>query len=609
MHRSSVTTITFFLIVSLIILGPFANTTNLFSSPAMAQGYDNYYGDSYYSKYPTDDKKYECRTGPFQGFFVSSVEFCKFNKFDDRKDHSSRDNNNNNNNNRTGTQGPTGPQGPAGPAGTQGLPGLNGTNGNNGTNGVNGTNIEPCVACLLDALAKLDSGAILVNVTANLERGQQGPSGDVSVTLPLTIDVDVAILLQQQLAESLGLDVNATIFEICAAIDAQQGSLDVAAILDALADTLVPIVTAQITQLVNQIAIAISEITGEPIDQALIDEILASIDIDDIVVQITANVQVSLEILEECLDLTPIPPIPPPATTETLTVIKNVDCQANSTTCANNPIQPSNFTIVINGTNPIPDEFSGESTGTNVELEPGPYNVTEQGLDSNTPQACANMAFEAGSDLGNNLFICTNFSEECSDVISAGESLSCIINNVLIDTSPASLTVNKTIFGCNMFPNSFSMDCRSLNNSSQWISCNDPPISNTIYCIALNENSFDIEVNASNNQQINQFDGSAAGTTITNLQPGTYRVNEIEYPNNINQLGEDPGTETFSCVPRGFADGGTFINQTADIFYENCFEYEDQQGNNCNTITLGAGEHRTCTVKNYISFGAVRNPP
>ena len=22
--------------------------------------------------------KYECRTGPFEGFFVNSVEFCKF---------------------------------------------------------------------------------------------------------------------------------------------------------------------------------------------------------------------------------------------------------------------------------------------------------------------------------------------------------------------------------------------------------------------------------------------------------------------------------------------------------------------------------------------------
>ena len=65
----------------------------------MAQEYDNYYGDgSSYSKYPTDDKRYECRTGPFEGFFVSSVEFCKHVKFDkdDKKDI--RDN-------RTGTQG------------------------------------------------------------------------------------------------------------------------------------------------------------------------------------------------------------------------------------------------------------------------------------------------------------------------------------------------------------------------------------------------------------------------------------------------------------------------------------------------------------------------
>jgi len=37
---------------------------------AMAQGYDANYGDSYYSQYATDDKKYECRIGPFEGFFV-----------------------------------------------------------------------------------------------------------------------------------------------------------------------------------------------------------------------------------------------------------------------------------------------------------------------------------------------------------------------------------------------------------------------------------------------------------------------------------------------------------------------------------------------------------
>ena len=108
-----------FLMGSLVLLVPFANT-NLLSN-AMAQGYNDYGDNSYYSQYPTDDKKYECRTGPFEGFFVGSVEFCKHIKFDKdgRKD-----------NNRTGTQGPPGPQGPQGiqgpigPNGTQGPPGI-----------------------------------------------------------------------------------------------------------------------------------------------------------------------------------------------------------------------------------------------------------------------------------------------------------------------------------------------------------------------------------------------------------------------------------------------------------------------------------------------------
>ena len=55
---------------------------NLFSNTAMAQEYDNnnynnYRDNNKYSKYPTEINKYECRTGPFEGFFVSSVEFCK----------------------------------------------------------------------------------------------------------------------------------------------------------------------------------------------------------------------------------------------------------------------------------------------------------------------------------------------------------------------------------------------------------------------------------------------------------------------------------------------------------------------------------------------------
>jgi hypothetical protein len=122
---------------SLIMLAamPVLNQQNSFlSNAAMAQEYDNYV-DNKYSQYPTEVNKYECRTGPFEGFFVSSVEFCKFNKFDNDKD---RKDNNRDRDNKTGTQGLQGLQGPQGPPGvngTQGPPGLNGTQGPPGLNG------------------------------------------------------------------------------------------------------------------------------------------------------------------------------------------------------------------------------------------------------------------------------------------------------------------------------------------------------------------------------------------------------------------------------------------------------------------------------------------
>ena len=108
----------------------------------MAQGSNNY-GDSSYSQYPTDDKKYECRTGPFEGFFVGSVEFCKHIKSDDNKrDH--RDNN------QTGTQGPAGPQGLQGIQGIQGPPGSNGINGSQGPPGI--TQINTTNAYLVNGI-------------------------------------------------------------------------------------------------------------------------------------------------------------------------------------------------------------------------------------------------------------------------------------------------------------------------------------------------------------------------------------------------------------------------------------------------------------------------
>ena len=71
MHKSALT-LSLFLMGTLILLLPF---TSINFSNVKAQEYGTY-DDDMYSTYPTNVNKYECQKGPFEGFFVSSVEFC-----------------------------------------------------------------------------------------------------------------------------------------------------------------------------------------------------------------------------------------------------------------------------------------------------------------------------------------------------------------------------------------------------------------------------------------------------------------------------------------------------------------------------------------------------
>ena len=95
--------------------------------------------------------------------------------------------------------------------------------------------------------------------------------------------------------------------------------------------------------------------------------------------------------------------------------------------------------------------------------------------------------------------------------------------------------------------------------------------------------------------------------TFDNLQPGTYTVEERKHDDNVNQLGIDGNVEA-NCKGLGFTDGGILYNLNAQIEYKICFEYEDKQESDCSTITLAAGESRTCTVKNYINYAFDNNP-
>jgi len=146
---------------------PLLNNNN---NPAMAQGYnDNYYGDSYYSQYPTDDKKYECRTGPFEGFFVSSVEFCKHAKFDDKKD-------------RDAKVGPQGPQGPPGPPGANGTTGATGATGPQGIQGIQGPQGLPGLEVINESKLYQKIGNIAVSdLTSSNSSQAECDTGDIAI--------------------------------------------------------------------------------------------------------------------------------------------------------------------------------------------------------------------------------------------------------------------------------------------------------------------------------------------------------------------------------------------------------------------------------------------
>ena len=188
----------------------------------------------------------------------------------------------------------------------------------------------------------------------------------------------------------------------------------------------------------------------------------------------------------------------------------------------------------------------------------------------------------------------------------------------------ASLTVNKEVFGCNMFDTGEPfgeprMRCEELqDDSSLWLPCTDPDVftndpTDPTFCQRLTENLFDIEVLDSQNTQLQQFEGSAQGTTIQNLQPGTYAVNEIKdesltFPPNVLYVNPQTQTEQ-NCINNGFSDGGDLFNPgfptLSNNLYLICFKYVDEQGDDCSTITLAAGENKLCTVKNYIRFATI----
>jgi hypothetical protein len=142
-----------------------------------------------------------------------------------------------------------------------------------------------------------------------------------------------------------------------------------------------------------------------------------------------------------------------------LIVIKNVAGSGTAT--------PSDFTIGVTGNNPSPSSFPGSSSGTEVTLGQGSYQVTETGIADNYNPT---------------------YSSACSGTISAGQTKTCTITNTF--TPPTgTLTVIKKVVGGTAQPSDFTI------------------------------------IIVGNNPSPREFPGSSSGTTVT-LGEGNFRVEE-----------------------------------------------------------------------------------
>ena len=217
------TKISLLLIISCIILigiAPFVNLSLI--SNIMAQEYDEYNSyDRYnyentYSEAPTD-KPFVCQSGQFEGFFVESEESCYLEI----------------------------PQGPPGKQGPQGIPGQKGEKGDRGPQGLPGENgvnpLVPCIDCLLFNLFELKTGEIAKEISVNLPIVE-------NTQVPLTVDINTFDLLLDQLKVQFNLNDKASIFDICASVEA---SID--------AGTIESDLTAVLTATSNQLKSSINE--------------------------------------------------------------------------------------------------------------------------------------------------------------------------------------------------------------------------------------------------------------------------------------------------------------------------------------------------------------
>jgi len=121
-----------------------------------------------------------------------------------------------------------------------------------------------------------------------------------------------------------------------------------------------------------------------------------------------------------------------PELSATLIVNKIVTCTSNTqVSCEDldSNFEPQDFMITVTGLNPDPSQFGGSSSGTEVTLDPGSYEVTEDfsGIEGIVTED--DNGNPISGILINVLDGQITFSEDCSGSIELEETKTCTITN------------------------------------------------------------------------------------------------------------------------------------------------------------------------------------
>lgn len=265
-----------------------------------------------------------------------------------------------------------------------------------------------------------------------------------------------------------------------------------------------------------------------------------------------------------------------------LTVIKLVDNSHGGN------LESDDFMLHVSGAGVSPADFVGSSTGTQVALDAGSYEVTETLIDGYVPQ----------------------YSADCRGSIAVGDTKTCTVTNA--DQAPT-LTLVKTVINDNG-------GTKQVSDFPLFVG-NIPVTSGVPVTLAANV-AYTVSETNQYGYAASVWGGACAADGTITLKPGEHKTctitnNDIQPKLTVTKVVNNDGfgTKQVSDFPL-FVDGGSVTSGVQKGFNAGIYVvsetnqpgYTGSISGACDangSVTLSVGDVKSCTITNDDSFGRI----